>query len=164
MDINENYRQGIFFGINAGVITSSGLLAGLAQTTNNHLIIIISIISLAISDAVSEAYSLYLSKKAKDIEDKSKGPLYSALSLTLTKIIIVLSFLIPFIFSKSLKYYKNLIWPLFWSLFILIIIDYKVSKLRNESILKYIISHIFLLFFVIFTTKFFGNMLQNYIS
>ena len=42
---NSDYRQGIFFGVNSGLITTTGLLAGIAQTTNNPIIIIISKIS-----------------------------------------------------------------------------------------------------------------------
>ena len=63
--IPESFRQGIFFSLNSGVITTTGLLAGISQTTTNPAFIVISIISLALSDSVSEAFGLFLSKKAE---------------------------------------------------------------------------------------------------
>jgi VIT1/CCC1 family predicted Fe2+/Mn2+ transporter len=159
---NSDYRQGIFFGVNSGLITTTGLLAGIAQTTNNPIVIIISIISLAISDGVSDSYSLYISKKAEEPDDNSNGPLYSFTSLILTKIIIVLSFLLPLLFTKSLKYYKNLLWPLIWSILIISVMDYKISKIRKEKMYKYFVPHIIIILFIMFITKFFGNLLSKH--
>ena len=69
----DDIRQGLFFGLNAGVITTTGLISGLVQTKISYNLLIISIISLAISDSASEAYGLYLSKKAEDIKDYCCG-------------------------------------------------------------------------------------------
>ena len=102
----NDLRQGFFFGLNSGVLTTSGLISGLIQTNINYKILIISVISLAISDSFSEAYGLFLSKKAEDIKDITKGPLLSMMSLFTTKFVIVMSFLIPLLFSKSLKVFK----------------------------------------------------------
>ena len=92
--MNDDIRQGLFFGLNSGVITTTGVISGLVQTEISKIILIVSIVSLAISDSASEAYGLYLSKKAEDIEDFTKGPLYSFFSLMVTKFVIVFSFLI----------------------------------------------------------------------
>ena len=102
-NIPESIRQGVFFGLNSGVITTTGLIAGISQTVKNPVYIIIAVVSLAISDGFSEAYGLYISKKAEKIQDDSHKPLYAFASLLLTKGLIVLSFLIPFIFSSKLK-------------------------------------------------------------
>jgi len=159
--MKDDIRQGIFFGINAGVITTCGLISGLVQTNISINILIISIISLAISDSASEAYGLYLSKKAKDITDFSSGPLYSLLSLFLSKFIIVISFLIPLLFTKNLKVFKNMTWVLGWGVFILIILDLQLCKMRNESFWSYFIPHVGVLLIVVFLTKYFGNLINN---
>ena len=52
-------------------------------------------------------------------------------------------------------------WVVGWSIFILLIVDYNLSKMRNESIWEYIIPHIFVLFIVIYSTRYFGNLLKN---
>ena len=77
----DDLRQGFFFGLNSGVLTTSGLISGLIQTNINYKILIISVLSLIISDSFSESYGLYLSKKAEDIKDITKGPLLSMMSL-----------------------------------------------------------------------------------
>ena len=130
MDKNlmDDLRQGFFFGLNSGIITTCGLITGLVQTNINHKILIISVLSLAISDSFSESYGLYLSKKAENVEDLTKGPIYSLIALFLTKFIIVISFLIPLLFTKSLKIFKNMSWVIIWSVIVLLIVDYKVRQ------------------------------------
>ena len=159
---SSSLRQGLFFGANSGVITTTGLLAGVSQSTNNPLVIIISLVSLAISDGISEAYSLYISKKAENPADSSNGPLLSFGGVILTKMSIVLSFMLPFIFSRNLKYYKNLVWPLSWSILLLIVVDYKLIQLRDEKILDYLIPQILLILLVVLSTKFLGNYISTF--
>ena len=156
----DDLRQGFFFGLNSGVLTTSGLISGLIQTNINYKVLIISVLSLAISDSFSESYGLYLSKKAEDIKDFTKGPLLSMISLFATKFIIVISFLIPLLFSKNLKIFKNLSWVIGWSVLLLFILDYNLCTMRNESFCLYFIPHIIVLFFVIYSTRLFSNWLK----
>jgi vacuolar iron transporter family protein len=154
-------RQGFVFGANSGIITTTGVITGLVQTNISRLFLIVSVISLAISDSISEGYGMYLSKKAQNITDNSNGPLYALISLMVIKFLVVISFLIPLLFTKDLKVYKNMSWVLCWAIFLLIILDYQLSIMRNESIWSYIIPHIGVLLFVIFLTKYFGNMIDK---
>jgi len=156
--IPEPIRQGLFFGLNSGVITTTGLIAGLSQTFTNPLYIIISIVSLAISDGFSDAYGLYISKKVEKINDSSLNPLYSLISLLITKVLIVLSFLIPFIFSRRLTYFKNLSWPFLWGAFLLFILDYHLSEIRDDSFFYYYIPHLVILVSVMGLSKLFSKM------
>jgi vacuolar iron transporter family protein len=155
-------RQGLVFGLNSGIITTAGMIAGIAQTTPNSIYIIVAIISLAISDGFSEAYGLYISKKAEKVNDDSVNPFYASIALLLTKIGIVISFLIPFLFSKDMTYFKNLYWPFLWGIFILIILDYQLSLLREENILIYLIPHIILLLIVMLLSKTFSKLLVKF--
>ena len=157
----DDIRQGLFFGLNSGVITTSGLISGLVQTNISILFLIISVISLAISDSISEGYGMYLSKKAQNITDNSSGPLYALISLIVIKFLIVISFLIPLLFTKDLKVFKNMTWVLGWGVFLLIILDYQLSAMRNESFWSYFFPHIGVLLFVIFLTKYFGNLINK---
>ena len=157
----DDLRQGFFFGLNSGIITTCGLITGLVQTNINHKILIISVLSLAISDSFSESYGLYLSKKAENVEDLTRGPIYSLVALFLTKFVIVISFLLPLLFTKSLKVFKNMSWVIAWSVIVLFIVDYNLSKMRNENIWEYILPHGVVLFVVMFTTRYFGDVLKN---
>ena len=160
--VNNDTRQGIFFGVNSGVLTTVGIISGISQTTTNPMYVVISVISLAISDSIGEAYGMYLSKKAEQVSEDGSGPLYSLIAVFLSKFITVLLFLAPLLFVWNLKYYKNLVWPLLYSLIVLVIIDNKLAEMRKESKLKYIITHIILLFIVVVSTKGIGQILSKY--
>tara|TARA_B100001093_G_C26413713_1_gene836715 strand:+ start:205 stop:693 length:489 start_codon:yes stop_codon:yes gene_type:complete len=160
--LNKDIIQGLFFGLNSGVITTVGLISGLMQTKITRIILIVSVISLAISDSASESYGLYLSKKAEHIDDISSGPLYSMISLAITKFVIVVSFLIPLLFTKSLSVFKNMSWVIGWGLFLFVILDYQLSQMRNESFFNYFIPHIFVIGLVVILTKYFGRMIEKY--
>ena len=163
MDImNKDARQGVFFGINSGIITTVGLIAGISQTTTNPLFIVISVLSIAISDGVGESYGIFLSKKAENTNDNGSGPLISLVSLFTAKFITVVFFLFPLLFYWNLTYYKNLVWPLLWSVFMLTIIDYKLSRMRGEKIQKFLVPHYILLAIVVIITKYIGILLKRY--
>jgi vacuolar iron transporter family protein len=155
-------RQGIYFGINSGVITTIGLINGLVQSNINRHLLIISVVSLAISDGISEAYSIYLSKKAENINDQSKAPLYSFMTLLVSKFLVVVSFLIPMVFTKSLRIYKNMSWVLIWGFFLTILFDYRLSKLRSEPLVSYLVPHSLIIILVIILTKFFGMFIEKH--
>lgn len=159
--INNASRQGLFFGLNSGIITTVGLICGLVQANVTKYLLIISVVSLAISDGISEAYSIYLSKKAELVNDHSNAPIYSFVTLLFSKVVIVLSFLIPFIFSDSLKYFKNMYWVISWGVILTFIFDYQLSKMRNEKIMSYIIPHLIVILIVIILTYFFGRLINS---
>jgi len=160
--MNSSLRQGMFFGANSGIITTVGLITGLVQTKISKNYLIISIISLAIADSISEAYGMYISKKAENTDDDSQNPFFALIGLLIIKFFIVISFLIPFAFSNSLKYYKNLYWIVGWSLFLISLVDYNISELRDEPIMSYLIPHTMILFLVIYLTQMFGKLIETY--
>ena len=154
-------RQGFVFGANSGILTTTGVITGLIQTNISRLFLIVSVISLAISDSISEGYGMYLSKKAQNITDNSNGPLFALIGLMVIKFFVVISFLIPLLFTKDLKVFKNMTWVLGWGVFLLFILDYQLCVMRNESFWSYFIPHIGVLLFVIFLTKYFGNLINK---
>ena len=160
-NLSPALRQGTFFGVNSGIITTLGLIAGITQSTNNYLVVIVSVVSLAISDSVSEAYGLYISKKAEKPNDKGSSPMISFMGLLVMKFVVVMSFLIPFLFSKNLKYFKNLVWPLGWAIILLTILDCQLAKMRNEKKEDYIFKHIIIVAVVVILAKYFGKKISH---
>ena len=160
--INNASRQGLFFGLNSGVITTMGLICGLVQTNITVPLLIISIVSLAISDGISEAHSIYISKKAEIVNDNTIAPLYSFITLLISKVIIVVSFLIPLLFTNNLSYFKNMKWVFIWGLFLTVIFDYKLASMRNEHIMNYLVPHLLVIIIVVGLTHFFGKLIHKY--
>lgn len=158
---DADLRQGIIFGINSGVITTAGVLAGLVQTPISPMIVIVTIVSLAISDGIAESYGLFISKKVEEPDDNSSGPSKSLFSLLLTKMAVVLSFLIPLLFSRKLGYFKNMLWPIIWGGLILTLLDYYASRLRKEKIMPYLVQHYILLAITLLLNIFFGRMIAK---
>ena len=159
--LNNETRQGIFFGINSGVLTTVGLIAGISQTTTNPMFVVVSVLSLAISDCVGEAYGMFLSKKAEKINNNDNGPIIAMISAFIAKFLTVVCFLIPLIFVWDLKYFKNLVWPVLYSIVMLTIIDTRLSEMRREDVKKYLIVHAILLFIVVISTRFIGKVLSK---
>jgi len=157
----NSIRQGFFFGLHAGIITTAGLISGLGQTKNLTMkYLIISIISLAIADGSSEAYGFYLSKMSEKKDDISYKPLYAGLSLGFFKLFTVLSFLLPLLFKRDINIFINSKWIYLWSTFLIILINFFISKIRNEGFLKHFIPHIILLIVVTQTTKLLSKLIS----
>lgn len=153
---SQGLRQGLFFGFNSGIITTLGVLSSVAQVTKNPYVLFVTLLSMAISDGISEAYSLYFSKKAENVNDNSKEPLKSLIGVISTKIIVTMSFLLPLLFTKDLRMYKNLSFPIVWSMILLILIDSSIIKLRNEKIYDYLIPQFGIIIFLVVMAKFFN--------
>lgn len=156
--ISDSLRQGLFFGFNSGVITSIGILAGLSQVAQSPKIIIITLFSLAISDGLSEAYSLYFSIKSKknNIED-DKNALRALRGVILSKVAVTLSFLTPLLFVKDLKMYKNMYFPIIWGAILLLFLDFNIIKNTDEKIEKYLIPQVGIVMLLILLGKIFRN-------
>lgn len=155
--VSDSLRQGLFFGFNSGIITSLGVLAGLSGVVNSPKIIIVTLISLALSDGLSEAYSLYFSIKSKKETNDDTKAIKALKGVVLSKVAVTLSFLVPLLFVKDLKIYKNMSFPLIWGAILLLFIDFNLIKDNDEQIQKYLIPQIGIILFLILFGKIFGN-------
>ena len=157
--INEDTRQGLFYGVNSGVLTTMGVLGGLSQVTSNIKVIVVAILSLGLSDGLSEGHSLWFSKKAQDTNDVSSNPLKAGLGLITTKLLVTFSYLVPLLFTKDLTMYKNMSFPIIWSAFLLLVIDTQLIKLREkESIMKYLVPQAIIIVFLVAMTLVFNRI------
>jgi VIT1/CCC1 family predicted Fe2+/Mn2+ transporter len=155
--VSDSLRQGLFFGFNSGIITSLGVLAGLSGVVNSPKIIIVALISLAISDGLSEAYSLYFSIKSKRETNDDIKAIKALKGVVLSKVAVTLSFLLPLLFVKDLKMYKNMSFPIIWGAILLLFIDFNLIKDKDEQIQKYLIPQVFIIVFLIIFGKIFEN-------
>lgn len=155
--VSDSLRQGLFFGFNSGIITSVGVLAGLSGVVNSPKIIIVALISIALSDGLSEAYSLYFSIKSKKETIDDTKAIKALKGVVLSKIAVTLSFLLPLLFVKDLKMYKNMSFPIVWGAILLLFIDFNLIKDKDEQIQKYLIPQVGIILFLILFGKIFGN-------
>lgn len=159
LNLDNNTRQGLFYGVNSGVLTTMGVLGGLSQVTSSVRVIVVAIISLGLSDGLSEGHSLWFSKKALDSTDNSDKPLKAGLGLISAKLLVTLSYLVPLLFIRDLKIYKNMSFPIIWSILILLTIDTQLIKLRTkENIMNYLIPQVVIIIALISMTIIFNNV------
>lgn len=148
--LSSNKRQCFYFALSSAVITVFGLLVGLTKVTNNYKIILISVLSLAISNGLADGFSIYISKKAEKSDDlNSKEPIEAFILTSTIMFFTIISFLIPFLFTKNTKYFNNLIWPGLWTLIIILFIDYNISNIRKEKKGKYFLLQFFIIGLII---------------
>ena len=157
--LDRDTRQGLFYGVNSGVLTTMGVLGGLSQVTSSFRVIIVAIVSLGLSDGLSEGHSLWFSKKARDTNDISNNPLKAGMGLIITKILVTLSYLIPLLFVKDLKIYKNMSFPIIWSILLLLLIDTQLIKLREkENLMNYLVPQVIIIVLLVLMTILFNNV------
>ncbi|MDI6715352.1 MAG: hypothetical protein QME63_00185 [Actinomycetota bacterium] len=63
--VKESIRTGLSFGLTSGIITTLGLLIGLASGTNSKLAVIGGILTIAIADAFSDALGIHISEESQ---------------------------------------------------------------------------------------------------
>lgn len=86
-------EDGKMFGLTSGTVTTLGLIIGLYKSTKNVAIIIVGILSIALSDSFSDGLGFYYSQL---VDHDPTGALNSGLTTFLFKLLIALSFIIPF--------------------------------------------------------------------
>ena len=98
-------------------------------------------------------------KKAKNTLDDSAKPLKVSIGLIITKILVTLSFLIPLLFVKDLTIYKNMSFPIIWSVILLLTIDTQLIKLRTkENVIDYLLPQVVIMIIIIGMTILFNNV------
>ncbi len=147
MKQKKNINSGFSFGLTSGIITTLGLLIGLSGT-ENKIIIITGILTIAIADAFSDALGVHISKES---EKKTTKEIWSATLMTLaTKFIIACSFLIPILlFNLN----TAIIISCIYGLIILSLFSYKIAKQRKEKPIHTILEHVGIAILVIIITK-----------
>ena len=96
---------GFGFGSASGVITTLGMIVGLYSASSDRLAIIGGIVTVSVADALSDALGEHISEESKR-HPVARDVRNITISTFVTKLLIGLSFLIPFIFlNYSLHIY-----------------------------------------------------------
>lgn len=127
-------QQGIFFGISTAIMTMLPFQLGLVLSGNNDKReIVSSIVAMSIADSMADAYGIYFSDIATDTNKRQA--IIAAGTTFLSKLIIQLSFLVPFFFFSGVL--KPTIINSIWGTFVLLLTAYQAASLRNFPKLSY---------------------------
>ncbi|MBS3087998.1 hypothetical protein J4226_05375 [Candidatus Pacearchaeota archaeon] len=156
--MESSIKTGIAFGMTSGVITTLGVIIGLSAATNLRLAVIGGILTIAISDAFSDALGIHISQESSK-RNNHKQIWEATISTFLAKLIVALTFLLPILFFPLEVAIKI---NLAWGLILIVIFNYYLAKSRNESPSKTIAEHLGVAILVIIITYYVGKLISIY--
>jgi vacuolar iron transporter family protein len=146
-------------GATSAIVTSMGLIAGLAHGSNAKTSIIAGLLVIAIADNISDSLGIHIYKESEgasrqEIKSSTFGNFIIRLILVLTFVLIV--FLLPphlaFIISSL------------WGLVLLTILSYLIARTKRANPWKEVAYHIAIALLVIVGSKLVGNFITTQIS
>lgn len=150
--MHESAFAGISFGLTSGVITTLGLLVGLAAGTDSRLAVIGGVITIALADSMSDALGVHISEESRS--DYSAAALWGATIATFfSKAIVSLSFLVP-VLSLSLAAAVKV--SVVWGLLLVCLLSAWIARRNEESAVMAIAEHLTIAIVVIVATHYLG--------
>ncbi len=160
--MKKSYKTGISFGLVSGVLTTLGLLIGLAVSTQSKVAVIGGILTIAIADALSDSFGVHLSQESSG--DNTHREVWEATFATfLSKFLFALTFLIPVsFFSIKLALIVSVIWGLVLiSVLSLVITDN--GEDGKDKKLAVIAEHLSLFLLIVVLSYLVGFFIEKYI-
>ncbi|MFH0808382.1 MAG: hypothetical protein V1888_02085 [archaeon] len=156
--MKPSHKTGLAFGLTSGVITTLGVMIGLNAATSVRLAVIAGILTIAISDAFSDALGIHISQESS--KKNSHFEIWQATFATfITKLIIALTFLIPILIFKL---QTAILVNLTWGVLLITTFNYYLAKSRKESPTKTITEHLAITIIVIAITHLTGKLISIY--
>jgi VIT1/CCC1 family predicted Fe2+/Mn2+ transporter len=150
-------RKGFGFGLTSGIITTLGLIIGLAFGTNSKAIVLGGILLIAIADAMSDALGIHVSEEAGSKQITKKEVWESTFSTVFFKFIFALSFALPVLLFNLIT---AVIIGIIWGILLLTMFSYNIAKNRKEKPYKAIAEHLLIATIVIIATYFIGKLIS----
>ncbi len=157
----KSLKIGFSYGLSSGVITTLGLMVGVATSTNSKLAVIGSIITIAIADALSDALGIHISTEFAGGKE-TKEIWWSTLFTFLSKFLFAIIFVIPILLTPSL--FNALIISAIIGVLILGFFSYFMAKKNNVNIKNTIFEHLGMTVLVITLSYFIGKIINNIFS
>jgi len=145
---------GIAFGLTSGVITTLGFIVGMESATGSRLAVIAGILTISLSDALSDALGMHLSEESR-LDEKSASIWMISLYTFLAKLLFSLVFLIPVL---SLDLASAVRFSVVFGVLLIMILASIVAYRRKESWLKQSIGNGLLAIVVVITSYFLGHI------
>jgi len=146
-------KTGFSFGLTSGIITTLGLMVGLYSGTHSKLVVIGAIITIAIADALSDAFGIHISEETKTKNHQNVW--LATLSTFFFKFLFAITFIIPLLLFQL---QTAVIVSVIYGLTLLGIFSYMIGR-KNPW--KAVIEHILIGLVVIIITFFIGKLVNR---
>jgi len=151
---------GFSFGLASGIITTLGMIIGLESALESKLIIITGILSVAVADAFSDGFGIYISQEAVAIK-KKKNIRLAAVYTSIFKFVFASLFAIPFLLFGI---QQAIILSLIYAGSVISIYSYLMAKKQNRSPWKHVSEHLLIAFIVVVITHYAGDIVRSLLS
>ena len=158
--MKHSIKTGLSFGLTSAVITTLGLMIGLHSGTHSNIVIISGILTIAISDAFSDALGIHISEESENVHT-TKEIWEATISTFLAKLFFALTFIIPILLFRLST---AIIVAVFWGMFLLGIFSFQIAKEQQCRPWKLVIEHLFIALIVIFLAYYIGIFIDIYIK
>ena len=154
--MRSSVRIGIFFGTTSGIITTLGLIVGLHSGTHSQLAIIGGVLTIAVTDAFSDALGIHISEESEK-KHSTKEIWESTLFTFLAKFFFALTFVLPvLVFELSTAIIVSVI----WGLLVVSVLSFEVAKEERKKPWKVVGEHLFISIVVIIATHYVGDLVS----
>ena len=146
--MRHSLKTGLCFGLTSGVITTLGLMVGLASGTQSKLVVIGAILTIAVADSFSDALGIHMSEESEN-KHTAREIWESTFATLLSKFTFALTFVAPvLLFNLSTAVLVSII----WGLSMLSLMSYIIAKDESKQAWKVVGEHLLIAVIVIFLT------------
>ncbi|HUF20777.1 MAG TPA: hypothetical protein VMP00_08475 [Burkholderiales bacterium] len=148
----KGFWTGINFGLTSGVITTLGLMVGLHSGTHSTIAVIGGILTIAVADAMSDAFGVHVSKEAE--HDTSDHEVWAATITTfVAKFTMAMTFVVPVLLFELLA---AILISLAWGLLVITLLSLRLARTKNLRPGPIILEHIGITLAVVAAAHFVG--------
>ena len=155
--MKSSWNTGLHFGLTSGVITTLGLMVGLYAGTHSRTAVLGGILTIAISDSLSDAMGIHLAE-----ESKNSGTALHIWEVTaatfLAKFGTALTFAIPLV-MVSLP--SAILIGVIWGLSLVALLSFLVARTQQISPWKVIGEHLLFTLCVVTLSHYAGDWVQT---
>ncbi|RJR31337.1 hypothetical protein C4569_02520 [Candidatus Parcubacteria bacterium] len=155
--MDHSIKVGLCFGMTSGIITTLGLMVGLHSGTHLKTVVIGGILTIAVADAFSDALGIHISEESEN-KHTEKQIWLSTLATFFAKFFLATSFMVPVVL---LRLDQAMIVSIVWGTAIISALSYFIARDGNESAIKVIFEHLFIIFLVVTITHFIGDLISR---
>jgi lipid-A-disaccharide synthase-like uncharacterized protein len=154
MEVREQLRTGVSFGLTSAVITTLGLMVGLHSGTHSRIVVLGGILTIAIADAFSDALGIHVSEESENAHTPRE--IWGATLVTFAaKLLFAMTFVVPVLL---LPLSAAIVVSVAWGLSILAVLSYIMATTQGERPLKVVGEHLLIAIVVVAITHWVGDL------
>ena len=155
--VKHSVQVGFSFGLTSGVITTLGLIVGLAAGTESRMVVVGGILMIAIADAMSDALGIHVSEEAENVHTYREVWISTGATLS-SKFLVAMSFLIPVL---VLELRAAVTAAVAWGALTIGIVSFALARMHGKRAWPVILEHLAVAALVVGATHSLGVWLAS---